>query len=335
MTSAPIIDAPLLDALMRSSGFTRIETLAHQLGQTDAEVRHGLSLLRHAGCDLDEQPNMGVKLIRSGLGSWEDYLRWRLGSPARTIQIFEQVGSTQDAARRMTWPANRPRPCGSGALVVADAQTAGRGRLGRQWFAPPGKALLFSEIVTGVDGDPARAVDRLTFTTAVAVAQAIEAVASPKPDIRIKWPNDLLVEGRKLAGILVETFRDGGDTVAIVGVGVNTSVEPSDIPAEHADVRGRMTSLSVLGSHVDRLLLLSEIVMRMDAGRDDTGSEAMLAEWRRRGSLFGQEVQLQSNGVVTRCRIEDIDPAEGLIVRTELGTLRHFHAATTTIVRGA
>jgi len=146
-----------------------------------------------------------------------------------------------------------------GAVAVTDEQTEGRGRLGRRWFSPPGVSLLFSVLL-----EPSLEVARfpeLSLVAGRAVAEAIAAVAEVEPTI--KPPNDVLVDGRKVAGILAEA-RDGR---VVLGIGVNVNVEAEELPA---DVDTPATSLlAATGKPVDRADLLVEILDRLEHAYND------------------------------------------------------------------
>jgi BirA family transcriptional regulator, biotin operon repressor / biotin---[acetyl-CoA-carboxylase] ligase len=156
-----------------------------------------------------------------------------------------------------------------GTLVTAAAQTAGRGRQGRTWTAPPGRALLMSLVVR----EPPPLVP---LVAAVAVADAVGAAA------RIKWPNDVLVEGRKVAGILVEGRPQ--ERWAVVGIGVNVAVREEDLPEE---LRDRAAGLGRAPSEVEAVLadLLAALGRRLEED-----AAATLAAWRERDWLLGRDV---------------------------------------------
>ncbi len=156
-------------------------------------------------------------------------LRGRFGDPLR---YFDAIGSTNTEA--LAW-AKDGAP--EGALVVADHQTAGRGRWGRSWFSAPGTLLQFSLILR--PALPLGAVGLLTTALGVACADVIEVLA--RLPTNVKWPNDVTIRGRKVAGILVESqVSDGQVEVAVAGIGINVSWRPKDAPDE---IVARATSL--------------------------------------------------------------------------------------------
>lgn len=204
----------------------------------------------------------------------------RLGGLGSPIVYFSTIGSTNDVASALAAGGDR-----EGAVVIADAQTAGRGRRGRAWFSPPGAGLYVSVVLA-----PARArhgSDRstalVTLAAGVALAEAIERVTGLAP--AIKWPNDLLIGRRKLAGILAEGVagqaQGSGLQSVVLGYGLN--VGPAAYPAELGE---RVTSLeSELGRPIDRAALCAETLAAIAARYHDlleARFDAILDAWRTR-----------------------------------------------------
>lgn len=249
------------------------------------------------------------------LSDWADYLGAQLGG-IRRVEVYRRTASTQDLAK-----ARAAQPL----LIVADHQTAGRGRLGRSWEAPPGAAALFS---LSHRLDPRRGtVDRVSFLTAVGVARAVERLA-PGLRVGIKWPNDLMIQSRKLAGILVETVG----THAVIGVGINVLLRREDLDAMPDELRDRVTSLAMLGHPVSRVALIAEAVKRIDACLAAEDVSPLVAEWRDRNVLSHHRLMLRSAGQPIAGSVVDLDPEAGLIVRRDSGELITLPAATTTVV---
>ena len=187
-----------------------------------------------------------------------------LGTPRLHLR---ETTSTNDRARALA-SAGAPH----GTLVTAAAQTAGRGRQGRTWSAPPGRALLMSLVLR----DPPRL---LPLAAAVAVAAA---AARSGADARIKWPNDVLIEGRKLAGILAEARPQDG--WAVLGIGVNVAVAPAELPPELRDTAATLgLEPSDVQPVLDRLLLELDRALALE-------TPALLDAWRARDALRGREI---------------------------------------------
>lgn len=192
-----------------------------------------------------------------------------------------------------------------GTLVTASEQTAGRGRQGRAWTAPPGSALLMSVVVRGLERHHA-----LPLAVPVAVCEACEAAAAPVR-CEIKWPNDVWVEGRKLAGILIEGRPQEGWTV--VGIGVNVTTAPEQFPPE---LRESATSLAQHATGASVEGLLGELLPRM-AGWAGAPPERVLAAWRDRDALAGGRVRWAGGEGTAR----GVAPSGALIVETSDGEL--------------
>jgi BirA family biotin operon repressor/biotin-[acetyl-CoA-carboxylase] ligase len=234
----------------------------------------------------------------------------RLGLFAGELLWYPTVSSTNDVAGVL---AERGAP--EGSVVVANAQSAGRGRLGRSWVSPPGAGLYVSAILRPKPDTPL-----LTIATGVAVAEGIQAATGLVVDL--KWPNDVFVRGRKLAGILAEANSSASGAYVVVGFGIN--IMPAAYPP---DVAVRATSIEgELGRAVDRGLLLSECLASLASRYVDlqcgrAGSVA--AAWRvRAASTFGRRVRGDVGGVVLDGIAENLDDTGALVVRTAGGIAR-------------
>ena len=192
---------------------------------------------------------------------------------------FPATGSTNDVAATL---ANNLIAASEGAVVIADTQTAGRGRRGHEWFSPPGTGLYVSVVLRPGSAPGAaseRATKLLTLAAGVALVEAVETATGLGVDV--KWPNDLYIGRRKLAGILAEAAGSEPDDWVVLGYGIN--VGAAAYPPEIGD---RATSLeSELGRHVDRALLLVESLASLARRYDDLLEgrfDAILDAWRAR-----------------------------------------------------
>jgi BirA family biotin operon repressor/biotin-[acetyl-CoA-carboxylase] ligase len=205
--------------------------------------------------------------------------RSRLGAFGDPIVFYDSIGSTNDVAATLV-----SNGIGEGAVVIADAQTAGRGRRGRTWFSPPGAGLYVSVILTPARArrSPERATALLTLAAGVALSEAVERVTGLAP--AIKWPNDLLVDRRKLAGILAEGVASAGSVglqAVVLGYGIN--VGDAAYPPELA---ARVTALeSELGRAVDRAAVCGESLAALRERYHDLlegNFDAILDAWHAR-----------------------------------------------------
>jgi BirA family biotin operon repressor/biotin-[acetyl-CoA-carboxylase] ligase len=235
-----------------------------------------------------------------------DRARHRLAPLAARVLYFATIGSTNDVAASLV-----ADPESFGTVVMADAQTAGRGRRGHTWFSPAGSGLYVSVILAPSRAafDPDRATALLTLGAGVALAEGIERATGLSP--ALKWPNDLLVARRKLAGILAEAF---GDAV-VLGYGVN--VGPTAYPPE---LRDRATSLETeLGRPLDRAIVAVETLAAVAARYDDLVSgrfDAILDAWRRRAPTHqGAHVAWETPAGPQSGITDGIDDSGALLVR--------------------
>ncbi len=212
-----------------------------------------------------------------------------IGTPRVHLRV---TGSTNERARELA-AAGAPH----GTLVTADEQTSGRGRQGRTWSAPPGSALLMSLVVRELE-------PTLPLAAAVAICRALPA------DCRIKWPNDVWVERRKLAGILVEGRPQQG--WAVLGIGLNVSA--TEFPAELA---GRATSLRLEGIELATEDVLARVLVSLDE-LFATPSPEVLTAWAELDALSGEHVRWEGGEGTAR----GIDEEGSLLVETAGGTER-------------
>lgn len=230
------------------------------------------------------------------------------------IEHFLTTGSTNDVAKEFAAGGAL-----EGTLVIAESQSKGRGRLGRSWYSPPGTGLYFS-IVLWPQMDLSL-FPMITLLAGTAVAQAVEETTGLCPDI--KWPNDLLLEGKKVAGILTELCGELNSPRVILGIGINTHTRKEEFPPELREIA---TSLSLSGARkVCRTKLLQSILGHLENWYDRFKrgeSEAMLASWRKRCRMIGSWAKIESGEDIFSGRILDIDEDGSLLLQDEAGQVQ-------------
>jgi len=240
----------------------------------------------------------------------------------RPLVYAPRLTSTQTLAAQL---ATRAWP--EGTIVLAEEQTAGRGRQGRAWFAPWGQALLLSAILRP-DLAPARA-SQITMLAALAAAEAIEAVCDLP--ISLKWPNDLYLRGRKLGGILTETRLAADGTrieVVIVGIGVNVAVDFAAQP----ELQETATSLHREAGHPPtRADLLLELLPRLETRyREAVAGGSCHAAWSQRLLWIGEPVQVVGAQGVVRGVARGVDDQGALLVERTDGVIEAIWAGDVT-----
>lgn len=233
--------------------------------------------------------------------------------------VFEpSTGSTMDLAR----DAARS-DVAEGTLALADEQTAGRGRLGRTWMASPASNLLSTLILR----PPSSVLRQIAMIAPLAVVDAVRENAAVAADI--KWPNDVQVAGKKLAGILIETEIADRGPVVLVGVGINVNFDPRALD----EISGIATSLSVvLGRQIDREELLASYLLHFEhLYATALAGSSPRERWRASLVTLGQRVTATQPGGVTYGVAEDVDADGSLLVRTGDGNLVAVEAGDVTL----
>jgi len=223
----------------------------------------------------------------------------------RDLEYHNAIASTQTRARELA-DAGATR-----GIVVANEQTAGQGTRGRTWVAAAGTSLLASWILRPAPAAPAL----FAALAGVAVARALATLGCE--DASLKWPNDVELDGRKVAGALAHGSSDGRGGLLVIGIGVN--VHQQELPAEIARTA---TSLAIAGHGVDRLALLARITTELDRIESPAEQHAAMSEWRERSSLIGRDVAVRSAGRDFSGRADAIDDEGALLVHTSSGVER-------------
>ena len=232
-----------------------------------------------------------------------------------SVHYIRSVGSTNAVLHEL---AADDAP--SGTVVLADEQTGGRGRVGRAWFSPEARGIWVSVLLR--TDLPAERLAPLSVAGAVAVAEALRKHTGL--DVRVKWPNDLMVEERKLGGLLVESAQaaDGSIEFASVGLGLNVNLRGEEIPPELA---ARATSLAVcLGHDVSRLEVLRTVLLALEECFEKFergGMESFRAQWRELSMLLGRKVVLQGTQGDRVARVVDIAPTGALRLELPSGEI--------------
>jgi BirA family biotin operon repressor/biotin-[acetyl-CoA-carboxylase] ligase len=268
-------------------------------------ARSDLDGLAAYGFSIEIHPYLGVAYRGPAERLCPDQIEYGLEPlrVGRRIAVWNRVTSTNDLAARAAVSA-----ANEGLVVLAEEQTAGRGRRGRNWSAPPRSSILMSVLLFPPESlaDP----PWLTALGAVATAEVVSEWTGRAA--AIKWPNDVRVDGRKIAGILVE--RGEG---AVVGIGLNANLTLDDMPDALRDV---VTSLQILlGRAVDRSNLARDLIRRLDALYEQSrreGGGSLTPLWRGRSEHLGRQVEVTTPSGALRGRLDDLDLTAGLRLAT-------------------
>jgi BirA family biotin operon repressor/biotin-[acetyl-CoA-carboxylase] ligase len=301
-------------SLLRRSGVVSGQELARRSGISRNAVWKHIRALRRQGYRIESSAGAGYRLLappdRLVPREIQDGLCTRF--MGRIIHSYEELPSTQGVARDLALGG-----CPEGTVVLAERQTEGRGRIGRPWSSlPQGVAM---SVVLRPETEPEKA-SVFPLLAGVAVAESVSSVTGLRA--RLKWPNDVLVQGRKAAGILAELSAEL-DRInhLVLGIGINVNARawqmPSDMAAEATSLRAES------GTHVSRIDLVRVILTELERYYDillRRGFEPVRQAWKTLGATLGARVLVERGGKELEGTALDIDRQGALILEARDGT---------------
>lgn len=321
--------AEILRALRANETGISGAELCKRLGVSRTAIWSHIESLRNVGFEIIASPHRGYQLTASPEALLADDLCARLSSTriiGSQIRVLPQTTSTNDEATQASRAGAE-----DGLVVFAESQTAGRGRLGRAWHSAAGKGLWFSVLLR-----PSFAPSdctRLTVTAATALARAIRATTGLTT--QIKWPNDLLIDGRKIAGILMELSAEVDHIHhVVIGIGMDVNQTVSEFPSA---IKGIATSLKIAGGKtVNRAELAVAVMQELDADyhRVQSGRFKDVAdEWAAQCDTLGREVNIQIGAHRHTGRAEALDESGALLLRTPHGRIERITGGDVTLAQ--
>jgi BirA family biotin operon repressor/biotin-[acetyl-CoA-carboxylase] ligase len=317
--AAPV-DAQILSAMRAMPEGVSGGDLARKLGISRAAVWARIESLRAIGYDIEAGPHLGYRLLAVPDVLHADDLYSRMGGTrviGREIQVFENTTSTNDLIARL---ARNGVP--EGVVIFAESQSKGRGRMGRTWISPARKGLWFS-VLLRPEISP-QAATQLTVTAAMSLVRGIAAHTGIVPEI--KWPNDVLIRGRKVAGILTEMSAELDSLKELIlGIGIDVNLTEDEFPPA---LRKIATSIRIeSGQMVDRAGLAVAILRELDADYELVRRgqfDRIAQEWRRHCSTIGANVSIRVGDRVVRGMAEALDGDGALLLRGPHGHLERI-----------
>lgn len=300
--------------------------LAERLGVSRNAVWKAVNAIREEGYEVESSPR-GYKLSKYNNRLSAEVIRSALigKNTDRKIIVLEETGSTNIAAKERA-ASGAPH----GTVVVADKQTAGRGRLSRSFVSPSGKGLYMSVIIRpelGINSAP-----MITSAAAVAAALAVEKLCGH--EVQIKWVNDLYMNGKKICGILTEASLDlemKSLDYAVVGIGINVRSMKEDFDEE---LQLRATSVEdESGIVVDRNALCAEVLNNLDIWLGRIENRGFIVEYRRREYLTGKHITAESGGKTITGTAVGIDRNANLMVELPSGEIINLNAGEANLLR--
>jgi BirA family biotin operon repressor/biotin-[acetyl-CoA-carboxylase] ligase len=307
--------------------FVSGEAISGKLGLSRAAVWKHVEALRQHGYRIDAVPARGYRLaeVPDRLSPLELRPLLNTHDLGRELHCHDELTSTNDRAKELA-----AEGADHGEVVVAESQTAGRGRRGRSWISPPRRNLYFS-VVLRPELPPGRAPE-LTLVASLAVCDALRQAGV---DAGIKWPNDLIASGKKIGGILTELAADP-DRIqwVVIGVGVNVNARVDDFPPE---LQGQATSVAIeRGGPAPRALFAAACLTALEDWLDrhaEHGFEEVRSAWKERSVVLGRRVVVRTDDGEVEGKAEDLDGQGALLVRGDDGSLHRFVAGDVSLLR--
>ncbi|UNK20551.1 biotin--[acetyl-CoA-carboxylase] ligase [Paenibacillus sp. N3/727] len=307
----------LLDIFLEQSGqFLSGEEISRRLNISRTAVWKQINKLRSAGYEFEALPRLGYRMTEKPEPLDPAVLSACLTNRSfgHQIEILRSTTSTQEDARRL---AEEGAP--EGTLVIAEEQTGGRGRMGKKFYSPFGKGIWMSLILRPTQ--PLHLTQQLTLLAGVAVRRAIHKTTGLEAGI--KWPNDLLIDGKKICGILLESATED-DVVryCIAGIGISVNLKEEDYPDELKTIA---TSLRMVSGHnINRNELICSILNEMESLYglyNEQGFEPIASLWEASSVTMNREVRVQSSRGVMNGTAAGLHPSGALLVRNGDGEL--------------
>ncbi|MDD3920208.1 MAG: biotin--[acetyl-CoA-carboxylase] ligase [Eubacteriales bacterium] len=315
----------ILHMLQEERGeFLSGQAISERLGVSRTAVWKHMQALQKSGAKIDAVTNCGYRLLAEPAPPIEEALPalCRTAALGKQVQYFRQTDSTNRQAKRFAREG-----ASHGLAVIAEEQTEGRGRRGRGWVSVPFENLYVS-LLLRPNLETAKA-PRFTIATALGVYRLLQGYGIPAS---IKWPNDILVNGKKLCGILLEmegTLEDLEAVIVGIGLNVNSTVFPEELISTASSMRLES------GSVYDRTKVLSRLLEALEplyaACESDIAYEALLCDYRRVCGTIGRQVNVIGITDTRTGTVEDVDELGRLLLRTADGTLHTVSAGDVSV----
>ena len=301
----------------RSGGYVSGEEISQQLGVSRTAVWKHIQEIKQAGYAIEAHSRRGYTLRQAPDLLLPDEIHTILDTKVlgRDIHYYPEVESTNNVAKKLAADG-----CREGTLIVAERQSSGRGRISRGWYSPYGKGIWMS-VVLKPPFSPQEA-PKCTLMAAVAINKAIREFTGVQSGI--KWPNDILYNGKKLVGILTEMSAEmDAINYIVIGMGINVNINAAEFPDEIADIASSLSEAT--GRKVERLPLLAAILKQLEKLYTDVtahGFEQMFDEWRAQSVTLGQAVAVVAANNKFEGVAVNIDEDGALLVKAADGLKR-------------
>ena len=307
----------ILDFLKKRKSYISGEEISNSLGISRSAIWKHIQELRQLGYDIVAVPHLGYRLlsIPDRLLPSEVSENLRTKFMGKKIYYYDTIASTMDAATEL---GMKDSP--EGTIVIAEAQTKGRGRLGRSWLSPKYKGIYFSLILR-----PRISPNQAPILTLLAVVSVCEAIRETSGlDVRIKWPNDILIKRKKLGGVLTELNAEMDEIrFVVIGIGLNVNNDKRSLISQASSLKAE------LKEDVSRIILLKKLLARLDVNYrqfSEVSHQTIIKKWRNLSYTLGRRVKVISHYKRIEGVAVDIDIDGGLLLRNNSGLIQKVMA---------
>ena len=302
-----MMKSKILEILEKNGGYVSGEEISKELGVSRAAVWKHIKKLRELGYEIESKTNEGYKLIKTPDRQIQFELERMLNTKiiGHKILFLEEVDSTNNKAKQIALDSQ------DGDVVVSETQHSGRGRRGREWHSPKGG--IYISFILKPNISPERA-PQITLLSSVALVETLNSMKS-KMNAKIKWPNDILISGRKISGILTELSSDMEKiNYVVVGIGINLNTDLEDLPEKAASLKVEM------GQEISVKLFLKSFFERYDIVYQeylDNGIDQIIEKWKKNSDTLGKNVKIIGINETYDGLAKDIDENGALILKTK------------------
>lgn len=312
----------------RPGEYVSSDELCKDAGISRAAIWKRMESLRSEGYEIEASPHLGYRLISAPDTLIADEIKWKLKARifGKEIISYKKVDSTNDVAYSLAEKGMK-----EGTVILAEEQAAGKGRLGRSWVSPP-KGGIYMSCILRPDISPTE-IPRITLLAAVAVARAVREFTGLAP--LIKWPNDILLNGKKACGILTEMKADQ-DSVnfIILGIGVNVNTPKDAMPKVGTSLREELAR-SGSDEPLSRIELARKLLEKLDeeyATLKKSGFSSIIDQWKELSNIIGSRVKVVMHNRTFEGQAYDIDQDGSLVVRREQGIMEKVSSGDVVIM---
>ncbi len=303
----------------RRNEFVSGQKISEELGVSRAAIWKYINIIKEEGYEIEAISRKGYRIISSPDILTFEEIKDHLSTQyiGKNIIHYDSIGSTNSKAKELAESGEE-----HGTVIIGEQQTMGRGRLGRNWISPKYKGIWMSIILR-----PNIVTENISLVTLIGAAAVQKAIMEMGIKTSIKWPNDIVLNNRKVCGILTEMSGEIDHVnYLVMGIGINANLEHGDIPS---DLKNVATSLKIeSGKYINRKHLIANVLNNFEKlYKDfvDYGNATETIEICRKNSLLiGKEVQLTNRGKVTKAKVIDISDSGELVIENQQGNLEYI-----------